>query len=280
MLQTGGTSTVIYLLVDNIDYLPSTSTFPSQINVLTTSSPSFTSALRLAIDKGNLFVIATCTDVQAVDPSFIHNYRLGKAIELKLPTKQDREVIIRKFLLGSSIGLHNDVTASTFPTDTPQSDSFSKTFFTMVARELALRTQGCSACDVLKFLREQYQLAIIQSYCVCLPQQQLQSQSQLRTSNDETVMDETSYVKLSVNQLLQASTQLSPAALMSSAKGAVHNFVRQIDFDAAEPVLVGVDDVKQQLLRCISTIIPEVITSEKSNFRPSLRKCSGAAYMT
>lgn len=253
------------LLLDNIDYLPSATFSQSDKSTLTTSSPSFTSALLSAIGGGSVLVIATCTNAKAADLSLLQGYRLGKPVELMLPTKQDREAIVREYMMNSSIIVANDVSASMLGIKGEVHTILYGDYIAAVSKELALRTQGCSACDIYQFLHGQYQRALINSV----------GDTTVNTPVSSTTVTAT---PLSANQLFQAATQLSPVAMQSTAKSAIQGFVRQIDFDSAEPHLVGVDSVKQHLIRCISTIIPEVALLDVGQHGRLVRKCSGALF--
>lgn len=263
-LGTHDASNTSVLLTDNIDYLPSAMSNQSDNSTLT-SSPSFTSALLSGIDSGRVFVIATCTNAKAVDQSLLQDYRLGNPVELMLPTRQDREAIISDYLTNPSIVVTSDVSALMLGIKADMDHIGYGDYVAAVSKELALRTQGCSACDIYQFLHGQCQQALIGSI----------GDTAASTSTASILSTGIAATQLSASQLFQAATQLSPVAMQSSARSAVHGFVRQLDFDAVEPHLVGVENVKLHLMRCISTIMPEMALSGVGQQDRRVRKCSG-----
>jgi hypothetical protein len=228
------------LLIDNIDYLPSTAATKETVVLLLLSSTSFTSAVLQAIDTTDSVVVATCTSIQGSEPALMQPYRLGKPIVLNLPTKIDRLRIISTVL--SEPYIHITFDAGDYSTESD------------LCNELALRTQGFSTSGTMKLLREQCQRA---GLC-----------------HDEPT------ATLTASQLLQAVSIASvSAAQLSASQNQAMRFVRPAAYDAPEPVLFGMTGAQKQLLRLVGTLVPELLvspvaeTGNKSAYH--VRKCSG-----
>jgi SpoVK/Ycf46/Vps4 family AAA+-type ATPase len=232
------------LLVDNVDALPSSGKKGSAA-MLALSSTSFTSALLQVIDTGNVFVVAACTNAHDVDVGLLQPYRLGSPLVMKLPTKQNRVQILETILSDPTVQLASD---------SPYQGVGA------VSKELALRTQGFSACDLWKLMREQYQQA-----------------AQRSGTCGGAVADCT--VVLSTQQLFQAVSLAASSAQENAQKDDTSKFVRTVDYDAPEPVLFGVAAVQQRLLQCIGTIVQELGGESASASKHSMRKCSGDYYI-
>jgi hypothetical protein len=228
------------LLIDNIDYLPSTAATKETVVLLLLSSTSFTSAVLQAIDTADSVVVATCTSIQGLEPALMQPYRLGKPIVLNLPTKSDRLRIISTVL--SEPYIHITFDAGDYSTRSDLCD------------ELALRTQGFSTSDIMKLLREQCQHA---GLC-----------------RDEPT------ASLTASQLLHAVSIASvSASLLSASQNEAMRFVRPAAYDAPEPVMFGMTGVQKQLLHLVGTLVPELVVSPtvETGTRSAyhVRKCSG-----
>jgi SpoVK/Ycf46/Vps4 family AAA+-type ATPase len=238
-----GTKGKRLLLVDNVDALLSSGKKGSAAT-LTLSSTSFTSALLHVIDTGNVFVVATCTNAQDVDAGLLQPYRLGSPLVLKLPPKTHREQIITTILSDPTVTLAHDTLYEGV---------------NAVSKELALRTQGLSACDLWKIMREQYQRA---------------AQDSANAWGDKSTS-----VLLSTQQLFQAVSLAATSAQTNAQKDDASKFVRPVDYDAPAPVLFGVEAVQQQLLQCIGTIVPELAKESATSSALRTRKCSGKFFV-
>jgi hypothetical protein len=240
LLLTAATVRQRLLLIDNIDYLPSTAAAKESVALLLLSSTSFTSAVLQVIDTTDCLVVATCTSIQGLEPALMQPYRLGKPIVLNLPTKSDRLRTISAVL--SELYMHITFDAGDYSTGSD------------LCNELALRTQGFSTSDIMKLLREQCQRA---GLC-----------------HDEPT------ATLTASQLLQAVAIASvSAAQLSASQNQAMRFVRPAAYDAPEPVLFGMTGVQNQLLRLVGTLVPELVVSPtvETGTRSAyhVRKCSG-----
>lgn len=228
------------MLLDNIDYLPSTTRTKESSVALLLSSTSFTSAVSQAIDRSQGFILATCTNAKAIEPALVQPYRLDKPVVLNPPAQSDRLTMFTEVLSSPSIHLVQD---AGFPT------------ITTFCEELALRTHGFTSSEIMKLLRDQCQ--------------------GLGLSPAQPT------VSVSAAQLLRAVSLCSASsAQLSATQNEAMRFVRPAAYDAAEPVLYGMDEVKQQLLGCVGTLVPELLPraahEDDSEVRPTpLRRCSG-----
>jgi len=130
-------------------------------------------------------------------------------------------------------------------------------------KELALRTQGFTACDILKLMRDQLQ------------QSQIHNTSASATINSTTTSTTiaNTTITLSLRILLQAISNTTPSGGGTTSAEA-HRFVRQID-TIAPTALVGMQAIQKQLLKCIGTVVPELRDAESVGVGGSVRKCSG-----
>ena len=243
------------ILMDNIDFFPSTSRDGKANGPLTMSSRSFTSAALAAVDDINTTVIATCTNINAIDPSFLHNYRFGSPIKIGVPSRADRAQIFTDILSEAHISIDCDVPdLCNAPHSHANEIGVNKE--QLVVQELALRTQGFTACDIFKLMRDHLHHTRIH---------------QCFTPSDNAALTEST--KLALSALLQAISQVIPSAGLQAQNVEVTRFIRQIDTNTPRTVLVGMETVQRHLLKCIATVVPE-LREHKSDVG-SVRKCSG-----
>jgi len=243
------------ILMDNLDFFPSVSRDSKAGSLLTMSSRSFTSAALAAMDDENTIVIATCTNTQAVDASFLHNYRFGLPIKIGVPSRADRTQIFTEILSEAHISIDCDV-PDLFKFTHRHADEKELHAQEVAVQELALRTQGFTACDIYKLMRDQFQHLRIR---------------QCSIPSDNLVPNEST--KLSLSALLQAISLTVPSAGLQAQNAEVTRFIRQMDTNTPPTVLVGMESAQRHLLKCISTVVPEL--RDNSSEVGSLRKCSG-----
>lgn len=223
------------------------------------SSRSFTSAALAAIDHPNTIVVATCTNADLVDACFLHSYRLAKPIKLALPSRSDREQIFRQILIESKAEINCDV-PDLMPLRSTSDNHGGEDLTSLSIKELALRTQGFTVCDILKLMREQL-------HCVRI-------RNPFTTA--ATISAHTSATtKLSLRTTLQAVSNTTPSAGGTTSEA--QRFVRQMD-SRPPTALVGMQAIQKQLLRCIGTVVPEL--RDADSVGGSVRKCSGKDHIS
>lgn len=243
------------ILMDNLDFFPSTSRDSKAGSLLTMSSRSFTSAALAAMDDVNTIVIATCTNIQAIDASFLHSYRFGLPLKIGVPSRADRAQTFTEILSDAHVSIDCDV-PELFKSTHRHPDEIALNTQALAVQELALRTQGFTACDIFKLMRDHFQHLRIRQCSI--------------PANNTASSEST---KLSLSALLQAISLTVPSAGLQAQNAEVTRFIRQIDSNTPRTVLVGMESAQRHLLKCISTVVPEL--RDNTSEVGSLRKCSG-----
>ena len=199
--------------------------------------------MKTTIDNKQSNIFATCTNSNHIDSSLLQPYRFGVGMKLQLPDIYHREKIVTDILNSDNIELIWDCS--------PYNN------ISTITKEISIRTHNFNTCELYKILKEQYQK---QLFLDC------------NTKNDIN-----NAVELSVKRLLQEISLINSNNIQNISQNNVLRFVRTVDYDAKEPILMGLEPMQQQLVQCISTLIPSFqyngVVSTNSLYNQ--RKCSG-----